>query len=173
MRHAEPVPLSPLVERCVTPFYLRMMRLNAMKYGLALFDDIAAVGQSVTADDVVTLLRSAWRERVMGAWLATIYDEPLVQTAVLQSLESSAGSLTSPPLATVGVLLCGPESLDSLRRYRIADLANKWGAVGFIDAAIEYLGESPSPDSDESHLRPEDRSNLASLLAVAERLRAA
>jgi hypothetical protein len=173
MRHAEPMPLSPVVERCVTPFYLRMMGLNAMEYGPALVDDIAAVAQSVTADDVVTLLRSAWRERVMGAWLATIHDTPLVRTAVLQSLESCLGALTSPPLATVGVLQCGPESRNSLRLYRIADLANEWGAVGFIDAAIEYLEEPPSPDSDESHLRPEDRSNLASLLAIAERLRAA
>ncbi len=173
MRHAGPVSHSPLVERCVEPFYLRMMRLNAMEDGPALVDDIAAVGHSVTANDVVTLLRSAWRERVMGAWLATTHDVPIVRTALLQSLESSAGSLSSPPLATVAVLLCGPESLDSLRRYRTADLANEWGAVGFIDAAIEYLGEPLNPDSDAPRSRPEDRSNLASLLAVAERLRAA
>jgi len=135
--------LSELVERCVVPYYLNMMSCNAVEYGPRLVDEIASVGRSVTDEDVVGLLRGDWRPRVMGAWFAPIHDNADVRSALLASLESSAGRLTSPPLAAVAAVLCGTDALDSLRIYRAADIASQWGAAPFIDATIERLGAVP------------------------------
>ena len=58
-----------LTARYVQPFYLKMMRTNAVDCGLTLAFDIAAVGRTARPEDVITLLRGSWRGRVMGAWL--------------------------------------------------------------------------------------------------------
>src|SRR4051812_42955914 len=99
-----------------------MMSRNAVEYGPRLVDEIASVGRSVTDEDVRALLRSDWRPRVMGAWFAPLHDNADVRSALLVSLESSGGYLTSPPLAVVAGVLCGPDALDSLRIYRAADI---------------------------------------------------
>ena len=65
----------------------------------------------------------------------------------------------------------GTDALESLRRYRAADVSNEWGGAGFIDATIEHLGAEPVVGSEESLARPGDRSDLVSLLDIAERLR--
>ena len=96
-----------VVERYVQPFYLKMMRTNAVEYGAALAPDIADVGRAAGPEDVIQLLRGYWRERVMGAWLSILHREPAVTAAVLQALVTSQGSLDSPPLATAAVVLAG------------------------------------------------------------------
>ena len=93
--------MSPDEDRLVAPFYLDMMGTNAIEYADAdLLRSVAAVGRDASVVDVVWLLRGAWRPRVMGAWFSLLHDSDAVTRAVLQSLETSVGSLTAPPLAT-------------------------------------------------------------------------
>jgi hypothetical protein len=93
--------LSALERRCVVPFYLTMMRLNALSYDVP-FDTLREVTRQTTDEEVAQLLGSPWRPRVMGAWLAS-GRTPRLEAALLKSLETSAGSLTAPPLATVAL----------------------------------------------------------------------
>jgi hypothetical protein len=60
-----------LERRCVLPFYLRMMGLNALSHVVP-FDTLRDVARETTDDEVTRLLASEWRPRVMGAWLASI-----------------------------------------------------------------------------------------------------
>jgi len=166
------VALSELVERTVVPYYLSMMATNAVEYGAGLVDEIASVGRAISDGDVVSLLRSDWRPRVMGAWFAPLHDDPDVRTAVLASLESSSGRLTLPPLAAVASVLCGADAVESLRTYRAADIESQWGAAPFVDATIERLGAPPVLESSESLARDEDRRALDELVGLVERLRA-
>ena len=93
--------MSPDEDRLVAPFYLDMMGTNAIEYADAeLLRSVAALGRDASVVDVVWLLRGAWRPRVMGAWFSLLHDSDAVTRAVLQSLETSVGSLTAPPLAT-------------------------------------------------------------------------
>jgi hypothetical protein len=110
--------IGELAARYVTPFYLHMMRVNAVQCGPALLDDIASVGADALASDVIGLLRLGWRERVMGAWYAVGVGGPDVTAAVLEALRTSGGSLDAPPLATAAVVLAGPAALDTVSRHR-------------------------------------------------------
>lgn len=166
-----PVPPA-LYDRFVQPFYLEMMRTNAVQHGQTLASRIARVGRVARTDEVITLLHGFWRERVMGAWLAVLHDDdPEVQQAVLEALVTSHGSLDSPPLATAAVLLAGADALKSLEIYLANDRHYDWGSAGFFEAAIEHIREHQrraGPDSATS----EDRADFFALLSVAERLRA-
>ena len=155
----------------VQPFYLKMMRLNAIQYGIGLTAEIATVSRSASAWDIVYLLRSAWRERVMGAWLALRKDDPLVVAAVLHALGTSQGSLDAPPLATAAVVLAGAEALPELERYYAADQAHQWGAAGIATAAIDYLRQLRGVDSLIPSAGEDDVATFAQLIAVAEALR--
>src|SRR5260370_40073391 len=64
--------------RFVQPFYLRMMRLNSIQYGPRLAADIVVAGRTASPADVISLLGSNWRERVMGAWFALLQADPSV-----------------------------------------------------------------------------------------------
>jgi hypothetical protein len=141
------------LERLVTPFYLRMMRLNAVEHGDSLVAELAAAGDQATSDEVTWLLRSFWRERVAGAWLSLRHDDdPAVTAAVLEALRTSQGSLDAPPLATAAVVLAGSDALDALRQYVMADLAADWGAANFVAAAIRHVADHvpgvPEPSVD-------------------------
>jgi hypothetical protein len=93
--------LSHLERRCVEPFYLSMMGLNALSSDVP-YGTLHDVSQETTDDEVAQLLGSPWRPRVMGAWLAS-GRALLLDAALLESLQTSAGSLTAPPLATVAL----------------------------------------------------------------------
>jgi hypothetical protein len=112
-----------LADRFVRPWYLKMMRLNACEYGQALAAEISRAGRQADDDILVRLLRSGWRERVMGAWMAVTRDSERVTKEVLTQLERSHGSLDAPPLATASVVLAGPMSMPALVRYHEADTA--------------------------------------------------
>ncbi|WP_214109832.1 hypothetical protein [Acrocarpospora catenulata] len=58
--------LTDLERRCVSPFYLKMMGLNALRHDV-LFDTLRKVARGTTDDEVAELLASHWRPRVMGA----------------------------------------------------------------------------------------------------------
>jgi len=164
---------ADLVAQYVEPFYLQMMRTNAIEDGAVLAPAIAAVGKSARPDQVVRLLRYAWRERVMGAWMALLQDSPSVNEAVLEALATSHGSLDSPPLATAAVVLTGSGSLDALATYYAADRAAGWGASGIIAAAAEYVHEQHDAPNPIAAPTAEDRETFANLLDVARQLREA
>ena len=157
--------------RFVQPFYLKMMRLNAIRYGPRLAADIVAAGRAASPSDVISLLRSNWRERVMGAWFALLRDDPSVTEAVLQALSTSHGSLDASPLAAAAVILAGARALPALEIYYAADLANEWGAAGIAAAAVDHLRrtqhlESSVPLPDANAIQ-----SFAKLIEVAEALR--
>lgn len=120
------------------PFYLQMMGMNAIS-GDAPIDELLEVARETTDEEVVTLLRSDWRPRVMGAWLAS-GRAPRLQPALLHSLETSAGSLTAPALATVALHGLGEAAEPSLMTYLRLDIERGWGAAPFVAAVLERLG---------------------------------
>ncbi len=62
--------LTNLEQRCVLPFYLRMMGLNVLSHDVP-FNTLRELARETTDEEVVQLLSSPWRPRVMGAWLAS------------------------------------------------------------------------------------------------------
>lgn len=107
----------------VSPFYLHMMGINAIRYGAEHRDAVIETGATVTPDDVRSLLRSGWREQSMGAWYALVLpaEASMIVADVLAALERSRGTLTAPPLAVAAVTLAWTEALPSLRRYTERD----------------------------------------------------
>ena len=95
----------------VDPYYLGMMQLNGLDADEPLLRSVAASGRTTSSDEVVALLRDAWRERVMGAWFALFHDERDVGEALASSLETATGSLTAPPLAVAAVRRAGYRSV--------------------------------------------------------------
>jgi hypothetical protein len=135
---------SALNARCVQPFYRQMMGINALEAAPSVLAEVAALVDTVKADEVVYLLRSAWREQVIGAWLSLAhpYDESVL-AAVTHALETSHGSLTAPALMTATIVLEAPTAATSIHSYYEADVANSWGSAGLALAAAACLPDSP------------------------------
>jgi hypothetical protein len=150
----------------VQPFYLKMMRSNALKNGAQLLPEIAEKGATLGAADVIALLQDPWRATVMGAWFALLQDDEAVTTAVLRALEASEGSLTSPPLAVVAVVLAENDALPALVAYAARDEEYARGACGFVAAAAAHLGGSVACTASEA-----DSNDFNALLSLARRLR--
>jgi hypothetical protein len=159
--------VDEIEERYVKPFYLHMMRLNALSDGSEHLAEVRSAGRSLDPEIVVGLLRSHWRPRVMGAWYALFHDPAVIGTELLRSLETSSGDLTAPPLAAVSVAQMQRDALSALEKYITVDLAHGYGAAGFAVAAIEHLGGSSS----QTESTDESRTYFARMLAVAETLR--
>lgn len=158
--------LSPLEVRCVKPFYLKMMGCNVLNYSMP-YGRLRELGQGVRDDDVVELLGGLWRPRVMGAWFAAGREERLAEE-LLRSLETSAGSLTAPPLATVALRGLGTAAAPALQTYLAVDLERQHGSARFIAAALKRLGSPPEhPAVDDTSCQ-----TLSSMLAVADQLAA-
>ena len=156
--------LSELERRCVAPFYLQMMGLNAMSQDAP----VAAVreaGRTTADEQVAELLAGHWRARVMGAWLAAGRTERLA-TALLASLETSAGSLTAPPLATVALAGLGRKAAPSLQVYLRFDNENRRGSATFVAAVLERLGDPQAGIAVDA----DDYRAVAAMLSVATRL---
>ena len=151
----------------VVPFYLKMMRLNALEHGADLAPAILEASVGVTPDDVIALLREPWRATVMGAWLSVIQTDLRVTDEVLAALARSHGSLDASPLTVAAVLLAAGQALPTLEVYLERDLSAEWGAARFVAAAIEHLGGSAAGCSpNDSDLR-----HFTAMLAVGQRLR--
>jgi hypothetical protein len=157
-------PLSRLERRAVKPFYLRMMGLNALHYEVP-WHDLWRLSRQTSDAEVVTLLRGLWRPRVMGAWLSAGREERLAAD-LLTSVETSAGSLTAPPLAAVAVHGLGHAAIPSLRTYLDIDLQQQHGSAGFVAAMLQTLGTVP----DDVTVEDSDREAAQQMLAVARRL---
>jgi Family of unknown function (DUF6000) len=156
--------LTDLEQRCVLPFYMTMMGLNALSHEVP-FVVLRELAQETTDDEVVMLLASAWRPRVMGAWLASGRSERL-EAALLKSLETSAGSLTTPPLATVALHDLGTKGVPSLQKYLRQDVEHQWGSTSFVAAVLERLDAAPTGVV----IDDQDRRAVEGMLTVARRL---
>jgi hypothetical protein len=126
-------------DRLVSPFYLKMMRTNAL-HSEELLPAIAEAAREASASDVAELLGEHWRSTVMGAWYAVRQPAPEVLQALVLALESSHGSLDSPPLATAAALVEPDRAVDAMRRYCDRDASEQWGACKFVAAALEHVG---------------------------------
>jgi hypothetical protein len=154
-----------LLTRCVAPFYLNMMNRNVLQHRVA-YKKLVAASHSTTDLEVISLLGSHWRPRVMGAWLSAGRRSSGVCIAMLGSLVTSLGSLTAPPLATMAILLAGNTAIPALETYLRSDVSHNWGSAGFVAAAIERAGgtlEDIRPDT-------RDRDALEKMLSVGRRL---
>lgn len=156
--------MTDLERRCVLPFYLKMMGLNALSHDVP-FDTLRILARETTDDEVVQLLGSNWRPRVMGAWLASGRTQRLAAT-LLKSLETSLGSLTAPPLAAVALHDLGAEAVPSLKTYLRLDLEHQWGSARFVAAVLERLDATPTGVA----IDDQDRTAVDGMLSVARRL---
>ena|GEM_PF-896868 len=165
-------PTSDVRAELVKPFYLRMMRLNATSPMSPQFiTDAARTGRAASSSTVIGLLRSGWRERVMGAWFALLHDDESVVEAVLLALSTSQGSLDAPPLAVAAVTLAGARALPALETYYIADLSHQWGAGGIVSAAIEHLRRVHNVVSSIQPPAEDAGQTFAELMEVGQQLR--
>ena len=162
--------LDDLAARYVAPFYLDMMRVNAVAHGPALAAHIAQAGRGMTAADVIRLLALDWRKRVMGAWYAVMVGGPEVTAAVLRALRTSHGSLDALPLAAAAVTLAGPDALGALKEYFAADEAEGWGADGWIAAAAHHLVDHYAVTTALPCPASSYRDTFSALLDIARRL---
>jgi len=146
------------------PFYLPMMGLNALTRDVP-YGTLLEVSRETTDDEVAQLLGSHWRPRVMGAWLAS-GRALLPDAALLKSLETSAGSLTAPPLATVALHDLGTKAVPSLNTYLRQDLEHQWGSASFVGAVLERLNAAPIGVA----VHDQDRTAVDGMLTVARRM---
>jgi hypothetical protein len=147
----------------VVPFYLNLMRMNAIWVGGEVWDNLVAAGRTAKLDDVLWLLgNGGWRPVVVGAWLSLRFHRDEVGEAILHALQESYGSLTAPPLAVAAVTIVGEDAETVLRQSRAR---SDEASVAVLDAALEQLGVDPAPE-----VGGEDRSAFAEMLAFAERL---
>jgi hypothetical protein len=154
--------------RLVRPFYLNMMRFNAIEADEALLRSVSEASRQATSEDVIALLRDPWRSTVMGAWISLAHSDDRVTGEVLAALDRSHGSLDAPPLVAAATVLAASTALPSLAQYAQRDAAANWGALPFVVAAIEYLsGTSAIGQSDEP-----SREMLTAMVGVANALRA-
>jgi hypothetical protein len=165
------LPLSDeLYKRFVQPWYLQMMRLGACQSGQRLAPQIARASLDADEEVVLRLLRPAWRERVMGAWLSVTRSSEIVMAEVLHQLEQSHGALDAPPLATAAVVLAGPACTSSLGQYHERDVNSGWGAAEVVRQASHDVAARfgvpnilPAPEH--------GMGDFAQMLAVAESIR--
>lgn len=146
------------------PFYLSMMGLNAPGHDVP-YGTLREVARETTDEEVAQLLGSHWRPRVMGAWLASGRAQRL-EAALLKSLETSAGSLTAPPLATVVLHGLGTKAVPSLNTYLWQDLEHQWGSASFVAAVLERLDAAPTGVAVDD----QDRAAVDGMLTVARRV---
>jgi hypothetical protein len=161
--------VTSVEDRLVAPFYLSMMGINAIRHANAnVLQDLVAVGRDTSVEEVVGLLRGTWRPRVMGAWFSLLHDNETVTRAVLQSLRTSSGSLTAPPLTVAAVLLAEHAAHSAMAEYVARDVAQDWGSAAFVTAAIEHLDSRTPINSSRSN----DGHDVERMLAIGKAIRA-
>jgi hypothetical protein len=148
-----------LEEIYVVPFYFHVDESAA---------SISALGKAAPLQDILDLLASqAWRSRKMGAWFSLVREEEVVRAAVIASLKTSRGRLTSLDLAVAAVTLVGSTAIPALLEYRAADIEQGWGAAEWIDEVIDWLRHGAEP-IEQSETK---RSSFPRLMKVGKRIR--
>nr|WP_255633153.1 DUF6000 family protein [Demequina sp. TTPB684] len=144
---------------------MAMMGSNAASHEVP-YDALGELAALTADEDVEVLLGSHWRARVMGAWLSAGRTSASINGALLRSLETSQGLLTSTPLAAVAVVNSGEAAVPALEAYLDAHVQHNWGRPGVIVAALEYVGGAV----DGLSAGGDERATLAAMVAVAERV---
>ena len=143
------------LRRYVSPFYLKLMGFGAADVDHDLAAKVRNRGRKLSGADVSHLLQMHWRPQVMGAWYAIAARDPLLSTAVHDSLETSLGHLTSPPLITAALAYPNDRTTALLHDYIQTDLEQQWGAAGFAAAAaLSRLEPSREQDLRAGSLPP-------------------
>ena len=146
-------------QRYVTPFYLKLMGFGAADADENVTAKVRKRSRELATVDVTQLLHMHWRPRAMGAWYAIAIHDPSLSEAVHDSLETSLGHLTSPPLVTAALAYPNDRTAALLRDYVQTDQQQQWGAAGFAAAALRRLmspTEQEARDSAVSSVRAED-----------------
>ena len=158
--------MTPLEQRAVSPFYLKMMGLNAIDDSGALWDDLVATARALTLDEATRLLKvGAWRPVVMGAWFSTGFSPAEIGPDLRRAMATSGGSLTAPPLAAACVAVLGRAALEEMGQYVGRDPGGD-GSAQIVAAGIRFLGAEPAVA-----VTDEDDEVFRQLLDVATRLR--
>jgi hypothetical protein len=148
--------MTPLERRAVSPFYLKMMGLNAIDNAAALWDELVATGRAITLDEATRLLNvGAWRPVVMGAWFGTRFSAEEIGPALKRAMASAQGSLTAPPLAAACVAVLGAAALEEMEQYVRLD-PGRDGSAQIVAAGIRLLGGEPAvaiTDGDDEAFR--------------------
>lgn len=171
--------MSSAEKRLVAPFYLDMMRSNALWLDDRQRRRLVRRGRTARLEDVRYLLAGGslqvpqvdgvflhWRPVVMGAWLSLRFKPGEVKDALLHALAHSLGDLTALPLASATVILVGPESATALRSNQLRSMDREAHTVAYLDAALESLGEAPRNAVDD-----DVRASFTELLAFGRQLR--
>jgi hypothetical protein len=80
----------------------------------------------------------------MGAWYAVCQTPEAIQAELLHSLETSAGSLTAPPLATAAAFLLGADATPSLMAYVAGEAAARDGSGRFVQMVADHVAGRPT-----------------------------
>ena len=161
--------VDPVEKRLAHPFYLKMMGLNAVTNADALWDDLVAAGRGATEDEVKRLLApDHWRPVVMGSWFSLKFGRDQVGDSLIDAVGLCRGTLTAPSLTVAAATVIGEDAVPTLVSYIERDQERQYGAAPFVAAVVEHLGA-------DTAVAPEnrDRTALARMLEVADRLRSA
>lgn len=161
--------VDPVERRLAYPFYLKMMGINALTNVDALWEDLVSAGWGATEAEVRQLLApDHWRPVVMGSWFSLKFGRDQVGEALMDAVGLCGGTLTAPPLSVAAATVIGEDVVPTLVSYIERDVERQYGAAPFVAALVEQLGV-------ETIVAPEDRDRtaLASMLVVADRLRSA
>ena len=159
-----------LREKYVIPFYLDLMDHNALNAEPELLLAVQDRAKELSIKDIERLLQASWRPRVMGAWYYMANPRAELVDAVLYSLRTSQGRLTSPPLMTAVACWGGEEGLAAIAEYEAADAENQWGADGAARAGSQILSRRLGLDSPLLPSSAEDLRAMEGLLAIAQQL---
>lgn len=129
----------------MTPFYLKLMGFRAADADDDLTAKVRKRSRKLSTADVTQLLQMHWRPRAMGAWYAIAVQDPSLSAAIHDSLETSLGNLTSPPLITAALAYPNERTAALLSDYIETDLQQQWGAAGFAAAALHRLASTGEP----------------------------
>lgn len=159
------------LRRYVTPFYLKLMGCAAGDADTHLITKVRKRASHLSSSQVAQLLQMHWRPRVMGAWYAVAVQDPSLSTPVHDSLETSLGHLTSPPLITATLAYPSQRTATLLHDYIETDREHQWGAAGFAAAALDRLVPAAEGQVDAPpRFSPEDVELLDKLLAFGRAL---
>ena len=160
--------MTQLEDRAVAPFYLQMMRDNAVDHAAEVWSELVAVGRGLEVDDATWLLNvGEWRAVVMGAWFSTRFAGSEIGPALRRAMAASGGSLTAGPLAVACVVVAGADALPEMRSYVESERAQD-GSAGLVAAGVEHLGGAAAVAATD-----DDRRSFDQLLDRATRLGAA
>ncbi len=101
---------------------------------------IAERAREATTDEVIWMLSTHWRPRLVGAWFSLVRSEEEIAPALLESLRTSLGYLTAPQLGFVAVRKLGADALPALHHYQKRAHSENLGGLSTITGLIEMAG---------------------------------